>query len=196
MILSTNPHDFAVAVRLLRGGAVAVFPTDTVYGLGVAVSEKTSPDAVFVLKNRDRGKTLPLLIGAGEQLQELGREVPEYAFALADQHWPGALTLVVKASSAVPRQFQSDAGTIAVRYPAHPATLALLEALGTPLAATSANRSGMPPALSVRALDPALVNGVVLVIDGGISPGGIPSTIVSCTGHEPVLLREGAIPWH
>jgi tRNA threonylcarbamoyl adenosine modification protein (Sua5/YciO/YrdC/YwlC family) len=175
---------------------MAVFPTDTVYGLGVAVSEGTSPDAVFALKGRERSKTLPLLIGTAEQLRYLGSEVPDYAFALADRHWQGALTLVVRASSAVPVQFQSSAGTVALRCPDHPVTLALLKALGMPLAATSANISGRPPATSVAQLDSVLAAEVACIIDGGTSPGGVPSTIVSCTGHEPVLLREGAIPWH
>ena len=121
-----------------------MFPTDTVYGLGVAVEAARSPQALFDIKRRDRGKPVAWLVGDASDLERYGREVPDAACALARAHWPGPLTLVVKASQAVPPAFRSAEGTIGLRMPDSETALALVRAAGGPVATTSANLSGGP----------------------------------------------------
>lgn len=152
---------------LLRGG-VAAFPTDTVYGLGVAACAAESPQALFDAKRRDAGKPVAWLVGGLDDLRVFGRDVPEYAAALAQAFWPGPLTLIVKASEAVPRAFQSDAGTIGLRMPASGTALALIRAVAFPLATTSANLSGKAAPCHFEDLDPAIVAAADAVVRDGI----------------------------
>lgn len=144
------------ADALLRGG-VAAFPTDTVYGLGVAACAAETPQALFDIKRRDAGKPVAWLVGSVNDLRTFGENVPEYATALARAFWPGPLTLIVKASSAAPISFQSDGGTIGLRMPASEIALTLIRAVGYPLATTSANLSGEAAPWHFEDLDPAIV---------------------------------------
>jgi L-threonylcarbamoyladenylate synthase len=194
-----NPRtpDFALIAQIadvVRCGTPFVFPTDTVYGLGMAVVEGGSLQALFELKGRDEGKAIAWLVADADALVTYGTDVPGFAFELARRHWPGALTLVVRASRAVPEAFRARDGSIALRAPASPIALALIRALGAPLATTSANRQGHPPATSLAALDPQLAARVALAVDGGPTSGLIPSTVVSCLSEHPHVLREGALP--
>jgi tRNA threonylcarbamoyl adenosine modification protein (Sua5/YciO/YrdC/YwlC family) len=198
-ILSIDPvHPQPVlitkAVAVLRRGLPAAFPTDTVYGLGIAVVANSSPESLFALKRRDATKTIPWLIADVRALDRYGKDVPTWAYEMVRAHWPGALTLVVRASSAVPSSFCAPDGTVALRAPAHPLVLALIEALGAPLATTSANLQGNQPATSCATLDPRLAKQLALVIDGGATPGVLPSTIISCLERQPRILREGVLP--
>jgi L-threonylcarbamoyladenylate synthase len=191
-----EPQLIAQATHVARGGKVIVFPTDTVYGVGVAAGAGFTPRALFELKGRDPDKAIPWLVSDAGALERYGEGVPTYALELARGHWPGALTLVVRASALVPRAFVARDGSIALRAPANPIARALLAALRAPLATTSANRQGDAPATSLASLDPRLMDvaAVALVIDGGATPGAVPSTIVSCLDGEPRVLREGALP--
>jgi L-threonylcarbamoyladenylate synthase len=183
----------AQIVDTVRDGTPFVFPTDTVYGLGLAVATGGSPRTLFDLKGRDGDKAIAWLVGGAGALAAYGKDVPGYAFELARRHWPGACTLIVRASDAVPAAFKAPDGSIALRAPASPVALALIEALGAPLATTSANRQGCPPATSLEALDPQLAARLALAVDGGPTPGAVPSTVVSCLGEHPRILREGAL---
>ncbi|HEX2058095.1 MAG TPA: L-threonylcarbamoyladenylate synthase [Actinomycetota bacterium] len=175
----------AEAAAAIRDGAMAIIPTDTVYGIA---ARPEAAAAIFTVKNRPREKALPVLVSDVVQLGAVA-ELGDAARALAAEHWPGALTLVVPR---VPT-FTTDLGgndttTVAVRVPAHPVALDLLHATG-PLAVTSANVSGEPPARTYEqacALAPDL-----LCLDGGTCDGE-PSTIISLVG-EPRVLREGAL---
>jgi tRNA threonylcarbamoyl adenosine modification protein (Sua5/YciO/YrdC/YwlC family) len=193
----------------MREGTPLAFPTDTVYGVGVAVMPGCTPESLFALKGRDRKKAIPWLVADVSALDEYGDEVPTYAFDLAFAHWPGALTLVIRAkASAVPAPtpatstsssahwppFIAADGTIALRVPAHPIALALIRELGVPLATTSANLTREEPARSLATLSPKLVAHLALAIDGGTTPGLLPSTIVSCLEERPRVIREGALP--
>ncbi|MDR2105799.1 MAG: threonylcarbamoyl-AMP synthase [Coriobacteriales bacterium] len=189
-----EPVLIAHIARAVRDGLPFVFPTDTVYGLGLPVVAGGSPQALFALKGRDGDKAIPWLVAGASALDEYAEDVPGFAFDLAQQHWPGALTLVVRASAAVPGAFRAPDGSVALRAPAHPIARALIEALGTPVATTSANRQGYPPATSLAALDPELAARLAYAVDGGPTPGVAPSTIVSCLGEKPLILREGALP--
>ena len=145
------------AVRALAAGDAVVFPTDTVFGLGISVSAAAGPQLLYDLKRRDAGKPVAWLVEGPEALGVYGKDVPAYAQRLAEAFWPGALTLVVRASDAVSAAFQSAAGTIGLRMPASEAALGLIRAAGCPLAVTSANLSGASDTARVEDLDRALV---------------------------------------
>lgn len=145
------------ATRALAVGNAVIFPTDTVFGLGVSVSAAPGPQLLYDLKRRDAGKPVAWLVEGPEALDVYGRDVPAYARRLAETFWPGGLTLVVRASDAVPAAFQSPAGTIGLRMPASEAALGLIRAAGCPLAVTSANLSGAADTACAEDLDRALV---------------------------------------
>jgi L-threonylcarbamoyladenylate synthase len=189
-----QPELIARAAEVARHGAVIVFPTDTVYGVGVVAGAGCTPQALFEIKGRDSDKAIPWLVADASVLERYGEGVPEFARKLACEHWPGALTLIVRASASVPAAFTAQDGSIALRAPAHPIARALLAALGSPLAATSANRQGDAPATSLESLDSRLASAAALVIDGGPTPGPVPSTVVSCLEDTPRILREGILP--
>ena len=182
------------AARALARGQAVAFPTDTVYGLGVSVEAARSPQALFDIKRRDAGKPVAWLVAGPQELERYGRQVPEYARALARAWWPGALTLVVRASDAVPPAFRSEAGTIGLRMPASETALALVRAAGCPVATTSANLSGRPAPGSFSELDAAIVEAAGAVVRDGVPESGVASTVVDCTAARPKMLREGSIP--
>lgn len=173
------------AAAAIRDGAMAIIPTDTVYGIG-ALPEAAA--AIFDVKRRPRDKALPVL---GSGVGQLGRiaELDGVARALAERYWPGPLTIVVRRKESFGHDLGgNDDSTIAVRVPAHPVAHRLLEQTG-PLAVTSANVSGEPPATTYEracALAPDLV-----CLDGGTCDG-VPSTVLSLVG-EPRVLREGSL---
>lgn len=187
-----EPELIKLAAQALRCGQILILPTDTVYGIGLLVSAEANPECLFSSKQRSADKNIPLLVSRPEDLSLFGQKVPDYAKNLATAHWPGALTLVVRASDKVPSQFVGADGSIALRMPAHNSTLALLEAAGAPLACSSANLSGEPPALCLEELNLELANAVDLIIDGG-SICGTSSAVVSCLQKEPQILRHGSL---
>ena len=142
------------AVCALKRGEAVIFPTETVYGLGVSVEAAAGPDVLYDLKERDRGKPISWLVGDADDLDRYGARVPELARRLAGAYWPGPLTLVVRAADEVPEAFRSNAGTIGLRMPDNATALALVRAAGCPLATTSANLSGRAAAGALDALDP------------------------------------------
>lgn len=184
---------FARAVAALRAGLPVIFPTDTVYGLGISVAHATSPQAIYDLKERDAGKPVAWLVSSPEALDEYGVDVPERARELAFAHWPGGLTIIVKASDAVASAFRSQAGTIGLRMPANPTALALIEAVGAPLATSSANVSGASDTASIAAIDEALLDGVAAVIQDNTAGGGVASTVIDCSQGDIRVVRQGAI---
>jgi tRNA threonylcarbamoyl adenosine modification protein (Sua5/YciO/YrdC/YwlC family) len=190
-----QPEMIARAADAARGSIPFAFPTDTVYGVGMVVMPGGSPESLFALKARDRDKAIAWLVADARSLDEYGKELPAYAFDLARAFWPGALTLIVRASAAVSPSFAAADGTLALRAPAHAIPLALIEAFGVPLATTSANLQGGEPAVSLASLAPELTARLALAIDGGPAPGLLPSTIVSCLEERPRLIREGALPF-
>lgn len=183
------------AAAALRRGEPAVFPTETVYGMGVAVGAADSPQVLYNLKGRDPGKPVAWLVADEGDLVRYGRDVPEFARAIARTFWPGPLTLIVRASDEVPAAFRSDAGTIGLRMPDNAAALELIRAVGSPLATTSANRSGAKAPRSLNAVDEDLAGRVGAVLGDADDSGksGVASTILDCTGDHPTMVREGAI---
>lgn len=181
------------AVAALRRGNPAIFPTETVYGLGVAVGYAQSPDAVFDLKRRDRAKPVAWLVADPADLFAYGKVVPEFARVLADTFWPGPLTLIVKASDRVPESFRSAEGTIGLRMPSNDTALALIREVGCPIAASSANRTGFPAAKCFDDLDPELLSAVSAAVRDDIEKSGVASSVIDCTHEHPVMKRVGAI---
>ena len=180
--------EFESAVQALKAGACVLFPTDTVYGLGLAPRFASSPRQLFAAKNRDKGKPVAWLVGSVEDLLYYGRDVSDAAQQLAQSHWPGALTLVVRASDTVPPAFQSEEGTIGLRVPACATTQALIDEVG-PLATTSANISGEIPPCTFDEVSTAIVRTASAAIRGRCEGDGAPSQVLDCTGAAIRRLR-------
>lgn len=179
-------------IGALKTGGLLVFPTDTVWGLGLAVEHAASPQAIFEAKQRRAGKPVAWLVGGADALDVYGRNVPDYARNLAHAFWPGALTLVVPASDAVPVAYQSNEGTIALRMPAHTSTLEIVQHAG-PLATSSANLSGKEAPARLDEVAPAILEAAACVFDDDSTPSGIASTVIDCTDPTPIVLRQGGI---
>ena len=184
---------FIEAIDALKEGKPVAFPTDTVYGLGVAVQYADSPKAVYDLKERSADKPIAWLVEGPKALDVYGLDVPEKARELAAAHWPGALTIIVKASDAVPSAYRAPNGTIGLRMPASDIALALITACGCPLATTSANLSGSTAPATYDELEEAITHSVGAVVKGTVPSSGIASTVVDCTGKIPHVLRQGDV---
>jgi L-threonylcarbamoyladenylate synthase len=180
-------------VKILKQGGIIAFPTDTVYGLGASIFDENAVRRVFEVKQRLFNMALPVLIAGVAQIKDVAVSVPEVVTCLAQNFWPGALTLVLLKSKKVPDIVTANGKTIAVRIPAHPVPVTLINRLGAPIIGTSANLSGKPSPVTAAEVRAQLGDKVDLIIDGGRCPGGEASTIVDMTGEMPVLLREGPV---
>jgi L-threonylcarbamoyladenylate synthase len=183
----------AAAVEVLRAGGIVAFPTDTVYGIAVALPTPGGIERLFHVKRRPPEKGIALLLAGADQAATVGLMTPP-AEALATALWPGALTLVLTArpDAALPTVLTGGSPTVGVRVPAHPIPRALAAAVG-PLPTTSANLSGGPDALDADSVAASLGEGVDLILDGGRSGGSSGSTVVDLTTDPPKILRQGAI---
>jgi tRNA threonylcarbamoyl adenosine modification protein (Sua5/YciO/YrdC/YwlC family) len=190
---SPNAEVINLAATVLRDGGLVVFPTETVYGIGALADSKFGAQEIFEVKVRPLDKPLPWLVESEDALDIYGVDVPEYAHHLARAFWPGPLTLVVKASDRVGRDFRAPDGTVALRSPKHEVVIELLQAAGGPIIATSANTSGNPAPGAFEEVEIRIVQAADLSLDGGETEHQTSSTVVDCTGAEPVVLREGAI---
>jgi len=180
-------------ISILKKGGVVAFPTDTVYGLGACVNIESAVERLYLVKKRPQDMPLPLLLANTSQIREVAERVPEVAWFLVQKFLPGALTLVLPRSDAVPDIITAGGMTVAIRIPAHTIPVTLAEGLGAPIVGTSANLSGKPSSLTADEVYSQFNNEIDLIIDGGRCPGGVESTIVDVTGEIPVVLREGAI---
>ena len=179
------------ALTVLHSGGILAFPTDTVYGLGALAFDNAAIESIYTAKDRPIEKAIPILIGGLSDLDQVAVDIPNMALRFAARFWPGPLTCIVPKKQTLPPAV-SATSTVAVRIPNHPNALALLRAAG-PMAVTSANISGQPSPSTANEVYAQLKNRIPLILDGGITPGGVPSTLVDCTGNEPVILREGPI---
>jgi len=182
-----------IGVSILRQGGLVAFPTDTVYGLGSGVNIPQAVERVYRVKERPPNMALPLLLADISQISEVAEPVPAIAWLLAKKFLPGALTIVLPKSKSVPDTITAGGKTVAIRIPAHPVPVALVQGLGMPIVGTSANLSGKPSALTAGDVYSQFGDRVDLVIDGGRYRGGRESTVIDITGEVPVILREGAI---
>ena len=180
------------AEAILRGGVIA-FPTDTFYGLGCSLMDPAAVDMLYRLKRRPQNLAVISLISDPAEVEALASDIPDVASTLMKRFWPGPLSIVFRASIVVPAACRGPKETIALRYPQHPLSLALVHALGGPIVASSANLSGQPPAKSAEEVIRAFGNQLDLVLDGGPSQAVVPSTLVDVTSGRVEVLRAGAV---
>jgi L-threonylcarbamoyladenylate synthase len=192
MLSASDPAAMARATALLRAGGLVAFPTDTVYGVGAPFSNATAVQRIYVAKGRSETKGIPILLASLTDLRLVVSGASKGAHRLMAAFWPGPLTLILAKSPAVPPAVTQTA-SVAVRLPDHRLTRALIAAVGIPLAVTSANRSGEPATTDPAVVRQSLEGRIAAVLDGGIAPGGMPSTIVDCTVEPPRVLRPGPI---
>jgi L-threonylcarbamoyladenylate synthase len=179
------------ALEILKHGGLVAFPTDTVYGVGALAFDEKAVESIYAVKDRPVEKAIPILIGGPEDLDKVTAEVPPIAAKLAARFWPGPLTLVIPKHPNLP-EVVSASPTVGVRVPGHPVARALLCTAG-PMAVTSANISGGDSPKNAEEVSRQLNGRIPLILDGGETPGGVPSTVVNCLGTEPVILREGPV---
>jgi L-threonylcarbamoyladenylate synthase len=181
------------AISILKKGGVVAYPTDTVYGLGACMTDTAAVDRIFQVKGRPKGTALPVLLADKVQMESILTSVPLSARRLADEFFPGALTIILPKSNSVPDIITGGGRTVAFRIPDHRVPLALIKGLGKPIVGTSANLSGQPSALTAAEVQAQIGDKIDMVIDGGRCPGGIESTVIDLSGKKPVVRRQGAI---
>jgi L-threonylcarbamoyladenylate synthase len=181
------------AAHVLKAGGLVAFPTETFYGLGAAAFDAAAARRVFEAKGRPASMPLLLLVDSRAMAAAVAADIPARAAELMERHWPGALTLVVRATARVPEEVTAGTGTVGLRVPAHPVARALVRALGEPVTAPSANPTGAPPPATADAVCAYFQSGVDLVLDAGATPGGAPSTVVDVTQDPPRVIRQGAV---
>lgn len=191
VIKSDHPVALQHAVDVLRNGGLVAFPTDTVYGLGALPTSAEFIERLYTVKGRESTQAIAILISSPTELEEVTVDPSKTALKLAKKFWPGPLTLIVPRHPDLP-DVLSPNPTIGVRIPDHEFALELLRSVG-PLGVTSANISGGENTITAQEVLHQLDGKIHLVIDGGKSPGSIPSTVVDCTTPEPVILRPGPI---
>jgi L-threonylcarbamoyladenylate synthase len=188
-----EPDTLQQALDLLHAGEPIAFPTDTVYGVGAAGLDARAVLRLYEVKDRPRHQAIPLLLADLDDLRQICPSIPPMAEELAARHWPGGLTLVVPASEHLPTELLAGGSTVAVRIPDHDALRHLIRRLGQPLAATSANLHGRSNPASAEDVAADLGPRLRLIVDGGQTPGDVPSTIVDVSGETPRVLRNGVV---
>jgi len=181
------------ALAALRAGGVVAFPTDTVYGVGCDLWPVEAIERLYDAKQRPRELAIPILVSHPSYVAQVARDLPPDFEAVVGRFWPGGLTVIVPKAEGVPEALSGGRDTVAVRMPDHPVALRLIEAMGGALAVTSANLSGRPAPVSAAEVLADLDGRVPVLVDGGVCPGGVASTIISLVSTPPVLLRQGGI---
>jgi len=192
---ATNPQPEVIqqACKVLRRGGLVAFPTDTLYALGANALDAVAVERVITVKGRHYGKALSVLVPSVEVGARLAAHLSEGAHTLMETFWPGALTIVVKASPKMPSLLTAASGTVGLRMPAGPVAQALLAAFAEPIIGTSANKAGGADPADAKAVQKAIGGQIDLVLDGGRVSLGVPSTVIDCTIQPARILREGAI---
>lgn len=192
---ATDPHNrehaITTAANAVKGGRLVVLPTDTVYGIGCDAFDNQAVDALLRAKHRGPDMPVPVLVGSWDTVQGLVREYSFNMRRLVEAFWPGGLSVVVHQAPSLPWNLGDTRGTVMLRMPMHPVALELLNQTG-PMAVSSANISGQPPATSVEQAENQLGADVGVYIDGGEATIGEASTIVDLSSGRPRILREGA----
>ena len=186
-------HVLVQTVEALKKGSIVAYPTETFYGLGVKFDIEDSLKRLCDIKNRARDKAMPLIFGDRRLLPYAIKSPSQKAILLMEEFWPGPLTLILRAKKNISRYITAGTERVAVRIPGTSFALSLAQKANFFITATSANLSGMTPAQDADAVARYFGDRIDIVIDGGPTPGGLPSTIVDVTGKEVRILREGAI---
>jgi tRNA threonylcarbamoyl adenosine modification protein (Sua5/YciO/YrdC/YwlC family) len=182
----------AAAVSAVRSGRLVVLPTDTLYGVGADAFASAAVRSLLAAKGRGPDMPVPVLVGSWTTIDGLVASVPAVARQLVEAFWPGGLSLVLPHTPSLTWDLGVTKGTVMLRMPLHPVALELLREVG-PMAVSSANLSGRPPATTVDEAVGQLGDAVAVYLDGGPCPVGVASTIVDLTAAEPRVLREGAV---
>lgn len=182
----------AAAVSAVRAGRLVVVPTDTVYGIGADAFSATAVRSLLQAKNRGPDMPVGVLVGSWSTIDGLVLSVPRQARQLIEAFWPGDLSIVLPHAPSLSWDLGRSGGTVMLRMPLHPVAIELLREVG-PMAVSSANRSGHPPAATADEARDQLGESVAVYLDGGPSGEPVPSTIVDLTGDDPVVVREGAV---
>ncbi len=180
------------AIAVLDVGGIVAYPTETFYGLGVKFDIENSLKRLYGIKQRPKEKAMPLIIGDKGLLSLIVASVNDTAISLMERFWPGPLTILLPAKGGLSEYIVSE-GRVGVRIPGESFALYLAKEAGFPITATSANISGMPPAENAETVLTYFGDKIDLIVDGGPTPGGFPSTIVDVIEEEIRILREGAI---
>jgi len=191
VVPADSPDAIQQALEILHTSGLVAFPTDTVYGVGSLAFDGKAVESIYAAKDRPVEKAIPVLIGDEGDLEKVGMDIPGIAYKLAYRFWPGPLTILVPKKPTLPESV-SATETVGVRIPDHEVARALLRAAG-PMAVTSANISGQPSPSTAEEVFAQLDGRIPLIIDGGRTSGGVPSTLVDCTGEKIKILREGPI---
>jgi L-threonylcarbamoyladenylate synthase len=188
------PGNLPQALQALKQGGVIVYPTETLYGLGVEALNENAVKRLFRLKERPQGKPISLLIANEAMLEQVVDGIPDLARPLIRAFWPGPLTLIFPALPILSPLLTGGTGTIGLRLSSHLIATALVRELGRPLTTPSANPAGQSPPVHLTEAQAYFGESVDYYLDGGALSGGIGSTVVDITGKDPVLIREGVIP--
>lgn len=181
------------AAEVLRKGGLVAFPTETVYGLGADAFSRTAVLRVYEVKRRPLDNPVIVHVSRLEMLGDVAEDVPQYVLRALERSWPGPLTVVVRRRPSLPKEVSGGLDTVAVRMPGHPVALGLIEALGKPIAAPSANLSGRPSPTRAEHVVEDLWGSVEMILDAGPTFFGVESTVVDVTRDPPLLLRPGPI---
>lgn len=188
-----QPEVVQQACEVLRRGGLVAFPTDTLYALGANALDPAAIERVLTVKGRHHGKPLSVLVPSAEAGAVLAASLPDGAQALMRAFWPGALTVVVRASAKIPSVLTAATGTVGLRMPAGAVAQALLTAFAGPIIGTSANKTGAADPADAKTVQKAIGGQIDLILDGGRVALGVPSTVIDCTAEPARILREGAI---
>ena len=193
-----EPERVQYVADCLKGGKVVGIPTDTFYGLAVDPVNLRAVESIYDIKSRLKNKPLSLLVASLAQAYELARDLGLDFDRLAEQFWPGPLTLIVKASSRLPLRSTANTGNVALRIPDAPIARAVVAAFGLPITATSANLQNAPECTYAQCVRDQIGDRIPLIVDGGPTGRSTPTTIVDLSGGDGSwqILREGAIPTH
>jgi L-threonylcarbamoyladenylate synthase len=203
VILKINPHrpeppKIKLAASILKRGGLVAFPTDTVYGLGADATNPRAIQKIFKVKKRPLSNPLPILIAKKSDLQEFTEirnpDESRVVKKITNKFWPGPLTIVLKKKKIIPNIVTAGKNSVGVRVPADAVALAIIRALGRPIAATSANLHGKPSPTIAMAVKKNLNTKIDLILDGGKTKFGVESTILDCATSPPTLIRLGVIP--
>ncbi|MBI2743229.1 MAG: threonylcarbamoyl-AMP synthase [Chlamydiales bacterium] len=191
--LLLSPDQVEVAASLLKEEEIVAFPTETVYGLGARIYSEDALKKIFAAKNRPADNPLIIHVASLQQIEEIAEEIPQIFYRLAEAFFPGPLTVILKKRRHLSSILSAGLETIAIRMPSHPIAKALIEMVGEPIAAPSANLSGRPSATSHLHVLEDFEGRIAAVINGGSSDLGIESTVVNLVSEGPLLMRPGSI---
>jgi L-threonylcarbamoyladenylate synthase len=181
------------SVAALARGGVVVYPTETLYGLGARADSAPALERLGTLKGADRGKPVSVLVASRSMLEPLVASIPEVAERLMEALWPGPLTIVFRARPGLAPSL-AGGGTIGARLSSHPIARSLVERVGSPITATSANPGGSPPPADVTRARAYFGTAVDAYLDAGPTQGGVASSVIDCSQEDVRLVREGAVP--